>query len=147
MARLVYGDLFVNFTIGANSVPTQTQVGNLITHYYKLAYNLFYGPENYSSDETTDTDSIIDTDDFRSLLNTIISYKVQRWNEAGKNSDGTVRPMPAFDFQYDEGKDNEERNKWRTALANLATEDSDVEFIDTVQWIGSEYGDWEGIYY
>ena len=145
MARLAYGDLQINFTPSATTRPNTTEIPALIVLYYKQCYRLFYGPGNYSSDETSDTDGIIDSDDFRALLNVVVSYKVQRWQEAGTNSDGSIRPMPVFDLSFDEGKDKDERQKWITLLASLATEDDSHEYWDTVHWIGSEYGDWEGV--
>lgn len=145
MARLAYTDLKINFTPTATTRPNTTEIPALIVLYYQQCYRLFYGPGHYSSDETTDTDGIIDSDDFRALLNIVVSYKVQRWQEAGTNSDGSIRPMPVFDLSFDEGKDKEERQKWITLLATLSTEDDSHTYWDTVKWIGSDYGDWEGV--
>jgi len=145
MARLVYGDLHINFTPSATTRPNTTEIPALIVSYYKQCYRQFYGPGHYSADESTDTLGVIDSDDFRALLAVVVQYKVQRWHEAGENSDGSIRPMPIFDLSYDEGKDKEERNKWINLLATLVTEDDNVSYFDTVQWIGSKHGDWEGV--
>lgn len=145
MARLAYGDLTVGFTIGASSTPTQTQITALITKYYKLVYSRWYGNGTYSADESTDTIGFIDSDEFREELGSLISAKVQLWHEAGEHSDGTVTPMPRFNLFYNSSIKDEKRY-FITTIDNMVASDDDVEYIDNVRTMGSDYTDYEGIY-
>ncbi len=146
MARLAYGDLRLNFTISTTSRPTTTQVPLLITDYYKKCYNYCYGIGTYSADESTDTKSIIDSDEFRTELNGLISHKVQKWNEAGKNSDGSIRPMPKFDLLY-AGQDVTVRNQFIDFLNGALETNENREYIDNCRLWSSDYADYEGVYY
>ena len=147
MARITYTSLLVNFSIGAASKPTQTQIGTLITAYYKKCYTYCYGLGTYSADESTDELSIIDTDEFRQELSDLLSHKVQKWNEAGKGSDGVVRPMPKFDLYY-ENEDEYVRKQFVNFLDEaLTTKNENVSYIDNCRLWGSDYSDWSGVYY
>lgn len=146
MVRLVYTDLRVNFTIGASSTPTSTQVPLLITDYYKKCYNYCYGIGKYSADESTDEKSIIDSEEFRTELNALISHKVQKWNEAGKGSGGAIRPMPKFDLYY-ENQDGDVRNQFMNFLNSALETNENREYIDNCRLWGSDYSDWEGVHY
>ena len=146
MARLAYTDLRVNFTIGATSNPTSTQVPLTITDYYKKCYNYCYGIGTYSADESTDEKGIIDSDEFRTELNALISHKVQKWNEAGKNNDGTIRPMPKFDL-YFQGRSEDVRNQFVNFLNGALETNENREYIDNVRLSGSDYSDWSGVVY
>ena len=146
MARLAYTDLRVNFTIGATSNPTSTQVPLTITDYYKKCYNYCYGIGTYSADESTDEKGIIDSDEFRTELNALVSHKVQKWNEAGKNNDGTIRPMPKFDL-YFAGQSTDVRNQFVNFLNGALETNENREYIDNVRLYGSDYSDWSGVVY
>jgi len=146
MARLAYTDLRVNFTINATSTPTSTQVPLVITDYYKKCYNYCYGIGTYSADESTDEKGIIDSDEFRTELNGLISHKIQLWNEAGKNNDGSIRPMPKFDMYYD-GNDEKVRNQFVVFLNGALETNENREYIDNCRLWSSDYSDWEGVYY
>lgn len=137
---------YINFTAGASSNPTTTKIGTLITSYYKKCYNHLYGHNTYSVDESTDKYGIIDTDEFRDKLDELVSHKAQLWNESGKNSDGTVRPMPIFDLYYDD-KDEERRNQFINFLNTAKETDDNVDYIDNVRLYGSDYSDRSGVLY
>ena len=147
MARLIYGDLLgVNFTIGADSTPNSTNVPKLITLYYQKCYRYLYGPGKYSADESTDTKNIIDMDDFRAELNSLVSHKVQLWNEAGKNADGSVRPMPKMDLYY-KNTDAFVRRQFVDFLDTLLETNESREYIDNTRLWGSDYSDRSGLFY
>jgi hypothetical protein len=147
MARLAYGDLIgINFTISGTSRPDTTQTPLLITLYYQKCYNYLYGPGNYSADESTDDKNIIDTEDFRAELNALVSHKVQLWNEAGKNADGSVRPMPKMDLYY-KNTDAFVRRQFTDFLDTLLETNESREYIDNVRLWGSDYSDRSGVFY
>lgn len=92
MARLTATDInLVMFTISASSYPTTTQVGNLITNLYKQAYAVVYGTGHYSSDDSTDTESIINTAEMSAVLENIATEFANLWFLSGKNN-----PPPSF---------------------------------------------------
>jgi hypothetical protein len=87
---------YLSFTPAAGSVPTTTQVATTITNFYKLSYSYIYGPGKYSTDESTDAKTIIDSDEFRAELDAELSPLVEQWSKAGTSSDGVLVPIPTF---------------------------------------------------
>lgn len=76
---------FIDFKpAAANEKPTSTQIGNMITHFYKECYKVVYGFGSYSTDESTDTSTIINTDEFRSMLDAELSPLAQAWHDASE---------------------------------------------------------------
>jgi len=146
MARVVYGDLTLNFTPSATSTPNTTQIPLRITGYYKKCYQYLYGIGTYSADESTDAKAIIDSDEFRQELADLLSHKIQLWNEAGKNNDGSVRPMPKWDLHY-AGADITQRNQFVDFLNTALGTNENREYIDNVRLWGSDYSDRVGLYY
>lgn len=144
MARITNVDLTVNF--GATSHPIAATIDTRITGYYKKCYRYLYGIATYSADESTDAKGIIDSDEFRQELADLISHKVQLWNEAGKNNDGSVRPMPKWDLKY-AGNDLEERNQFTDFLNNALETNENREYIDNCRLWGSDYSDRSGLYH
>ncbi len=106
MARVVYGDLFgINFTPSGTTTPNTTQLPLMITNGYKLLYPLVYGANKYAADDANDTETIVLAPEMNGVLIPAFSRWAQRWNEAGKNSDGSIRPMPDFYFSDKEKKE------------------------------------------
>ena len=136
---------YINFTPSATTRPTSTQVGTTITAYYKKCYNKIYGHGTYSADESTDTLGIIDSDEFRDALDQLVSHKVQLWNEAGKNSDGSIRPMPIFDLYYTSDKEKVQ-NQFIKFIEGAIQTDDNVPYIDNCRLYGSDYSDRYGVY-
>jgi len=97
MARVAYGDLFVNFTIGASSHPNATQTPLVITQIYKQVYGVVYGPGTYSSDDATDEHTIITSDEFFSEILAICSEIIQLWHDASPPTPVNAgESMPTF---------------------------------------------------
>ena len=95
--RVASTDLLVSFTIGATSTPTATNVGKLITDIYKQCYTIAYGTGHYSADETTDTLTIIGTDDMFSFIMNYATMLTDLWHYAGKDA-----PKPSFRMTKDD---------------------------------------------
>ena len=97
MARILFSDLIVNFTISATSTPTtETTVAANITNYYKQAYDIFYGVGNYATPDTDVSDplNLIRSEEFVGLIITEIQNKVQQWHDSGMSSEGELIKMP-----------------------------------------------------
>ena len=89
---------FIDFANSASSDPTDTQIANTITHFYKLIYSFIYGTGTYSADESTDTDSIIDSDEMRAAMDAYISQKINQWHNAGASSGESITWMPVMEL-------------------------------------------------
>jgi hypothetical protein len=98
MARIANTTLFLKFTPGTTTNPTAAQVTSLITNYYKLLYEVAYGIGQYAAEDTdaTDPQGVIRSAEIEGWLISEISETVQRWYEAGINSDGSINKMPSF---------------------------------------------------
>lgn len=82
VARAVYGDLVVlNFTIGAASHPTSTQVPKVITGLYKDAYRVG-GSGAYAAYDAGDEHPIIDTEECKQIIIQEAEEIVQAWHDA-----------------------------------------------------------------
>jgi hypothetical protein len=93
MARLSTLSFIVYKAASSNSVPTTSQVSALITHFYKLCYAAIYGVGHYSTDESTDTDTIIDSTEFRALLDAELSAITNAWHLSAKEVPGMIPQM------------------------------------------------------
>ena len=91
MARVASTDLLCMFTISATSYPTTTTVGKVIIKIYKQVYTICYGTGHYSSDESTDTLSIIDTDEMKVVIENIAETMCDDWFLSGVDT-----PKPSF---------------------------------------------------
>ena len=100
MARIAYTALFLNWTPDATEVPTTTQIGSLITNYYQQIYGIAYplGYYNDSDSDTSDPQTIVRAKEIEALMIIELSDKVQKWHEAGINSQGGVEVMPSFEI-------------------------------------------------
>ena len=79
VARALFSDLLViNFTIGAASFPTQTQVVALMTALYKDGYRIV--GDNYAAYDAGDEHSIIDTDEFKMIIIQEAEEIAQAWH-------------------------------------------------------------------
>ena len=83
--RVAYTDLLCDFTISATSTPTTTNVGKVITNIYKQVYTIVYGTGHYSTDETTDSQTIVGTDDMFAAIQTICTEIIDAWHYSGKD--------------------------------------------------------------
>ena len=97
MARVAYTDLLCNFTINTTSFPTATVTGTLITNIYKQVYTEVYGVGHYSADDSTDTSTIINTDEMFAAIQNIITEMVDLWHLSGKTS-----PKPSFNLSRED---------------------------------------------
>lgn len=104
MTRVAYTDLFLNFDPDvASIIPDDTQCGNVITMLYKKAYSIVYGAGYYSADDSTDTSTIISSDEMFAVLQAAASRICNSWFESGlPNGSNELVRMPKFDFNMEE---------------------------------------------
>lgn len=120
----------INFTPSADTHPTSTQVGTTITSFYKMCYRYVYGLGTYSSDESTDAENVIDSDEFRDLLDAEVSAFCQQWNEAGKPSGGgAVRKMPKRELT----------DEFKSDIRDLLKDSRPL--IENIRTMGNDYFD------
>ena len=97
--RVVYGDLILSFTIGANTDPSATTSAAWITDLYKDCYKAGYGNMNlYASDDTNIDSKIYDA------FNYIVKSAAQRIFEAVSDSYkvGSTTARPTIKLDKDE---------------------------------------------
>lgn len=101
VARAASTDLLTNFTIGATSHPTTTQVTAVITQLYRDAYlAVWRGNPAYQAYDAGDEDAIIDTEEAKGVVIKEASRITQDWFDSGKDN-----PMPAFELSDGAVKD------------------------------------------
>ena len=97
MARVAYTDLFVNFTIDANSHPNTTQVPKVIIRVYQQVYEVVYGPGHYTATDTDDPKTIVISDEMFAEIAGLSEERVQLWHEASPPTPiNAGQPMPIF---------------------------------------------------
>jgi len=133
MARLAATDCQFSFTDDATSKPTTTEIGTLITDLYEQAYNYIYDHDDYSADETTDINGLIDSSGFRAVLQICVQNLVEDWHIAGTFSDGNIIKMPPLQLDKDCLK----------KLDRMIAKNTDKTGIDNIRFGGSDYTDWE----
>ena len=131
MARVAYTALFLNFTPDATDIPTQTNITNLITNYYKQSYRVLYGKGSYNAtdSDTSDPKGIIRSDEYAGELEAELSDKVQQWHDSGLSSDGQLIQMPSFKLS----------KEFNAMLKVLIGDES--ERITSIRLYGSDYDD------
>ena len=100
MVRITNTAIRCNFTISATSYPTATQVDALITDFYALCSEIFYGVGFYASPDTDTSDpkTLMRATEFEAALKAYTAKKVQAWHDSGISSTGEIIPMPAFNI-------------------------------------------------
>ena len=130
MARVATTDLFLQFIMGAGSFPSTTVGGNIITALYKEAYTVMYGPGKYSPDDSTDSDDMIDISDTFVILQSEASDICDAYHFSGIDS-----PRPTIELS-------------KTAIKKLNNiKIQNQGFVDNIRWMGSDYNDWDGVFY
>jgi hypothetical protein len=97
-------DLFLTFDPSVTGVfPNVVHCNNLVTLLYKRIYTLAYGIGHYSSDDSSDAESIISSNDLFALVQTAASRILNTWFESGlsKNTQEVYR-MPKLEFTKEE---------------------------------------------
>jgi len=82
VARALYSDLVLNFTLGDSTSPTSTQVAAVITQLYKDAYAAAYGAGSYATYDASAEDDVIDTEGCKSIIIADAQDLVNRWSES-----------------------------------------------------------------
>jgi hypothetical protein len=89
MARVAYTDLLVDFIIGTDpSVVTVTNSALLITNIYKQVYSAVNIP--YSADDSTDTKSIVTSEEMFAWIQSHCTELVDAWHLSGP--DNYIKP-------------------------------------------------------
>jgi hypothetical protein len=73
MARPIYSDLLLPFSLGSSTNPTSTQATNLIIELFKQAF--IERNETY----TTETDTILDTETAYAIIKSEASRLITQW--------------------------------------------------------------------
>ena len=94
VTRLLYSDLFLDFTLSTTTFPTIAGTAAIILNYYKGAYEAIYGPNHY---EAVTTDPIIDTEECKSKIKSMVSLLV--YNLASRKELG--RDGPTVEEKYE----------------------------------------------
>jgi hypothetical protein len=128
MARVVYGDLFLNFTPGASTTPTTTTaIGSVITNHYIEAYGYYYGAGSYSADDSTDTDTVITSEEFKAALKSVISDIINKWSRSVNIRAESREPLPSFSLS----------KELKALLDSFRNEESSQPLIDSIRTMGN----------
>jgi hypothetical protein len=94
MARIAATDIEsrIGQTINGSSNPTTTQVTNIIDDVYKQVYEIMYpGQLLHTTDDSTDTDGLVDNSTVFGALISWLSNKINEHFFSGENTDGSFR--------------------------------------------------------